>query len=236
MAWIVSWFLIGCEPFRTSSSRVSTRVIQALIEDPVCGLQFNLPSNDLTPRPARKTLRPEKGCEFSLALTCMRHSNSFLFCWNSIRFSNHYRVETQCVIAVETQQGGVLPFLRRSSLDYLHIMLHTCLSKFMWFGWFDFAKIHMVANKSKVNAAICLNPWSFKTSTRVFQHVIIFMPIDFGLFAYNIWIMPFEIHVRCVFLHGLDDIFLQKSTTLSFSISTCWSFWFNLFSSCGGYL
>ena len=166
----------------------------------------------------------------------MRHSNSFLFCWNSIRFSNHYRVETQCVIAVETQQGGVLPFLRRSSLDYLHIMLHTCLSKFMWFGWFDFAKIHMVANKSKVNAAICLNPWSFKTSTRVFQHVIIFMPIDFGLFAYNIWIMPFEIHVRCVFLHGLDDIFLQKSTTLSFSISTCWSFWFNLFSSCGGYL
>ena len=176
------------------------------------------------------------GCVFSLALTCMRHSNSFLFCWNSIRFSNHYRVEIQRVIAVETQQGGVLPFLRRSSLDYLHIMLHTCLSKFMWFGWFDFAKIHMVANKSKVNAAICLNPWSFKTSTRVFQHVIIFMPIDFGLFAYNIWIMPFEIHVRCVFLHGLDDIFLQKSTTLSFSISTCWSFWFNLFSSCGGYL
>ena len=81
--------------------------------------------------------------------------------------------------------------------------------------------IIMVANKSKVNAAIilCLNPWSFKTSTRVFQHVIIFMPIDFGLFAYHIWIMSFEIHVRCVFLHGLDDLILQKSTTLSFLIS-----------------
>ena len=141
----------------------------------------------------------------------MRHSKSFLFCWNSIRFSNHYRVEIQRVIAVETQQGGVLPFLRRSSLDYLYIMLHTCLSKFMWFGWFDFAKTHMVANKSKVNAAVCLNPWSFKTSTRVFQHVIIFMPIDFGLFAYNIWILPFEIHVRCVFFCMVWMIYFCKN-------------------------
>ena len=40
----------------------------------------------------------------------------------------------------------------------------------------------------------------------------------------------------CKIVHGLDDLFLQKSTTLSFFISARWPFWFNLFSSCGGYL
>ena len=188
VAWIVSGFLISelrdkCVNFRSNASHsgnvhrgFQSRIIRLPIKDADCGLQFNWPSTDLAPRPARKRQRPEKGCVFSLAFTCMRHSNSFLFCWNSILVSNHYRAEVPYAITVKTQYVGVLSFSCRSILDWLHTIFESCLSKFMG----D-------------------------------------MPL-------------------CKIVHGLDDLFLQKSTTLSFFISARWPFWFNLFSSCGGYL